>query len=114
MRGAAFALLLFPSVSLAQGYQVDLYECENGGAATAVYPLESEDVIVTVDGHTSVLRHSMSGSGVRFTPPEFMPGYVWWIKGDAAMVNAIDSDSGEEFTLYSACRLIESRTEFND
>ena len=108
------ALALLPAAGFAQGYAIHRYTCEDGGEVTAVYPSGFEDVILTVDGYVSVLRHSISGSGVRYTPPEYLPGYVWWTKGDSAMVNVIDSDSGEERSIYTDCTLVEEDTAFDD
>ncbi len=114
IRWTVLALGLMPCVAVAQGYQIDQYMCEDGGEVTAVYPLGTNDVIITVDGFPSALRQSVSGSGARFTPPQYMPGYVWWIHGDEGMVSIIDSDSGEERTLYQECYWVAGREAFNE
>ena len=100
------ALVLFAAPAAAE---VELltyrYQCERGVEVPVTYvnSADGSAVVLNVEGRQISLLQAMSGSGARYEWPSDGSGYVWWSKGDGAMLLWHDA-AGEETTLLKECR----------
>jgi membrane-bound inhibitor of C-type lysozyme len=108
MRRAALAALL--PFALPAEAEVALlthtYLCERGVAVPVAYvnAADGAAVVLTVEGRQIALLQGPSGSGARYEWPGGGSGYVWWSKGNGAVLLWHDAARGEETTLLSECR----------
>jgi membrane-bound inhibitor of C-type lysozyme len=85
------------------------YLCDRGVEVPVTYVTGADDsvAVLYLEGRLITLPIGASGSGARYVWPSDGSGYVWWTKGDTAMLLWHDGATSEEVTLYAACRLKE-------
>ncbi len=86
------------------------YQCENGDRIAAKYYSLSDDSfnfakIVLPGGKEQTLPQAISASGARYTDDREL---VWWIKGDAAIVEMRDHD-GNWQSKYRDCKVVSEK-----
>lgn len=83
-----------------------LYQCERSVELPVVF-VEGVDsigvAVLLVEGEMIHLESTPSASGARYGGPRNLSGYVWWTKGDAAMLTWFDATTGQETPVYSQC-----------
>jgi membrane-bound inhibitor of C-type lysozyme len=85
------------------------YLCDRGVEVPVAYVNGAGDsvAVLHLEGRLITLPVGPSGSGARYAWPSDGSGYVWWTKGDTAMLLWHDGATSEEVTLYAACKLKE-------
>lgn len=80
------------------------YGCERGVEIAASYVNAGSDgaAVIQVEGRQVALLLAPSASGARYAWPSDGSGYVWWTKGNEAMLLWRDA-GGAETILYAAC-----------
>ena len=104
---AAGCVTLMSSGLTVAGGDTVIYRCEKGDLITAKYYRLSDHslnfVKVTMpDGQEYTLPQVVSASGARYTDEHQL---VWWIKGDVALVEALD-ENGKWQIKYRNCEAI--------
>ncbi|QQA44817.1 MliC family protein [Pelagovum pacificum] len=81
------------------------YGCERGVEVPVVYVTDTNTdiAVLEVEGGMIQLEAEEAASGVRYGWPSDGSHYVWWTKGDEAMLNWVDGETGEEVTLLASC-----------
>lgn len=106
MRALLLTALLLPVAAQAEtSFDTARYTCERGVEVPVTY-VNAEDVqlaVLNVEGGQITLEVEQSASGARYGWPSGGSHYVWWTKGEEAMLNWFDAEVGEEVTLYASC-----------
>jgi membrane-bound inhibitor of C-type lysozyme len=103
---AAISLVALPAFG-----QLELkggtYLCDRGVEVPVSYINGADDAVAVLylEGRLISLPIGPSASGARYAWPSDGSGYIWWTKGDAAMLLWHDGATSEEVTLYSECKL---------
>jgi membrane-bound inhibitor of C-type lysozyme len=105
---------MLPCAASAQGTELfpmtATYSCERGVEIPVSYINSGESpgvAVLYVEGRMISLVAGESASGVRYAWPSDGSGYVWWTKGDTAMLSWFDAQTGEDVTLYAGCKRAE-------
>ncbi len=110
MRGLALSAGLCLCAGPVAAFEVTTatYVCERGVTLPVAYVNADEDsaAALTVEGRQIALISEPSGSGARYTWPSDGAGYVWWTKGETAMLLWRDGATGAETTLMADCRAL--------
>ena len=86
------------------------YLCERGVEVPVTYVNAegAESVaVLNVEGGQITLIREVSGSGARYGWPSGGSNYVWWSKGDTAMLLWRDGETTVEEPVYSECAVRE-------
>jgi membrane-bound inhibitor of C-type lysozyme len=86
MKALIFALL--PAAAAAQDFSTATYACDRGVEVPATYVNGGEHslAVIHVEGRQITLVNEPAASGVRYGWPSDGSTYVWWTKGDEAML----------------------------
>lgn len=98
-------LLLAGTAHAETAFETVRYTCERGVEVPVTY-VNADDTllaVLNVEGSQITLQIEESGSGARYGWPSDGSHYVWWTKGDEAMLLWSDGETGEETTLFSGC-----------
>ncbi|WP_298911853.1 MliC family protein [uncultured Roseobacter sp.] len=88
---------------VAQG-TVQAYLCDRQVEVPVIYVAgPPAAVVLSVEGRLVYLESTPSASGARYAGTGHKSSYVWWSKGDAAMLAWFDAPSEEETPLYKQC-----------
>lgn len=90
-----------------RGGEKVIYQCEKGARIGAKYYSLSDDSlnfvkIVLPEGKEQTLPQALSASGARYTDDREL---VWWIKGDAAIVETRDHEGNWQLK-YRDCKVV--------
>lgn len=103
MRALAL-LLLVPLPALAETQVLNgRYLCDRDVEVPVVY-VNADDlslVVLQVEGEQVLLYAEAAASGARYGWPSDGSGYVWWTKGDEAVLYWKDGESGSEEPILS-------------
>lgn len=85
---AAFILALLPSIASAQEFTTQRYACDRDVEVPATYVNGPDQslVVIHVEGRQITLVNEPAASGARYGWPSDGANYVWWTKGDEAML----------------------------
>lgn len=100
-------LALWPGLAVAEmNMQTNRYACDRGVIVPVTYVSDGETsvVVLAVDGGQFSLYAEEAASGARYGWPSDGSGYVWWSKGDTAMLLWKD-DTGAETPVLPNCVL---------
>jgi len=86
--------------------QAMTYVCERQVNVPVVYVNSAEGpgiAVIQVEGGMYNLQVEQSASGTRYAFPSDGSHYVWWTKGDVAMLLWHDGTNGQDEPVYSEC-----------
>ncbi len=109
LTAALSALALAAPASAGMDILGATYLCERGVEVPVSYVNGSDGsvAVLYVEGRLITLPIAISASGARYSLPSDGSGYVWWTKGETAMLYWRDSATSDEVTLYAECRMAE-------
>ncbi|MFK7881134.1 MliC family protein [Roseobacter sp.] len=90
--------------------QTATYLCERSVELPVVFVTDKTGAgiaVLLVEGALVTLEATPTASGVRYAAAPNESGYVWWTKGDAAMLTWFDAATGQETPVYSECEKTE-------
>ncbi|MDW3221931.1 MAG: MliC family protein [Paracoccaceae bacterium] len=103
---AGFMIWTGAAMTANAGSVAALYLCERSVELPVVF-VEGKDsigvAVLLVEGEMIHLETTPSASGARYAGPRNLSGYVWWTKGDAAMLTWFDATTGQETPVYAQC-----------
>ncbi|WP_298971548.1 MliC family protein [uncultured Roseobacter sp.] len=88
----------------------EIYRCERTVELPVIYVSGETGVgvvVLLVEGEMVNLETTSAASGARYAGSPDLSGYVWWTKGDAALLTWFDASSGQETPVYSECTKVE-------
>lgn len=101
------AVLAFAMPALAETQVANqTYLCERDLRVPVVY-VNADDTslaVLVVEGRQVLLYTEPAASGARYAWPSDGSGYVWWTKGDVAMLYWKDGAAGTETAILTECR----------
>lgn len=103
----AAVMALLPAAALAEQQLITArYACERGVEVPVAYVTagDASVAVLTVEGRQIALQQEVSASGARYGWPSDGSNYVWWSKGDTAMLAWKDGATGTETPLLSDCK----------
>ena len=103
----ALALLLLPGMAAAEiNMQTNRYLCDRNVEVPVTYVNDGDTsvVVLMVDGTQISLYGESAASGARYGWPSDAASYVWWSKGDTAMLLWKD-ETGAETPVLPNCTL---------
>lgn len=108
MRGAALLALAATPAWADMQVETARYACDRGVEVPVAYVTESAPdgqaiAVLQVEGRQVLLYAEPVGSGARYGWPSDGSHYVWWTKGEGAMLLWRNGETGEETTLLAAC-----------
>ena len=98
------ALCLLATPAAAEEMQSQTYRCERGAQVQATYlnPGERSFAVVNFEGRQMAFEIAQSASGARYLSADGQ--FVWWTKGDTAML--IHGEGDQEAMIYAECAAV--------
>ncbi|MEH7827452.1 MliC family protein [Gemmobacter denitrificans] len=95
--------LLFATPVTAQEISTARYSCDRGAQVLASYlnPGDRSFAVLTFEGRQMVFEVALSASGARYVSRDPAAPFVWWTKGDSAML--LHGEGDAEAMIYSEC-----------
>ena len=98
------ALCLLAAPAAAEEMPSHTYRCERGAQVQATYlnPGERSFAVVSFEGRQMAFEIAQSASGARYLSADGQ--FVWWTKGDTAML--IHGEGDQEVMIYAECAAV--------